>query len=342
MLRVLSSIALSFVFALSLFPLGRVWAQSVDPSTAAAADASAQVPALTVDVSPQYPTPYSTVTVTPNSTVFDIAGAIISVSVNGTTIYKGSGSTGVPVPLQGPGSTTHITVKAVSGGQTYSQSLTLRPATVALVEEPVSTTHPFYEGAALVPSEGEVRLIAVPDLRTSANVAIDPSKLVYTWSLGDQVLDQDSGIGKNVLNAEAPQEYRDATVSVTVTSQDGTLAAQAETTVSPVDPVTRIYAEGPLVGPLYDVALSDSYTMPDVEDTFLGVPYYFAGTPTSDWSMNGEESGSAPELTVRNTGSGGGTAVISYTASDSSSNATANSTVSVVFGSQNNTGLFGL
>jgi hypothetical protein len=301
-----------------------------------------QTPPLTVDVSPQYPTPYSSVTITPNSTVFDIAGATISVKVNGTSFYKGSGSTGIVVPLGGPGSSTRISVSATSGGQTYTQEITLRPADVALVEEPISTTHPFYAGAALVPSEGQVRLIAIPDIRSSASTAINPSQLVYTWSLGDQVLDSDSGLGKNVLDAQAPQEYRDATVSVTVTSQDGSLEAQAQTTVSPVDPIARIYVDDPLLGPLYDNALSNSYTMPDVEDTFLGVPYYFPGSATSDWNMNGSDSGSNPDLTVRDTGTGSGTATISFTASDPSSNETANSTLSVMFGSQNSTGLFGL
>ena len=297
---------------------------------------------FTLDVSPQYPAPFETLTITPSSSSFDIAGATISVTVNGTSFYKGTGGASIQIPLSGPGSTTNVTVTAVSGGQTYTQRLSVHPADVALVVEPVSTTHPFYAGEGLVSSEGQLHLVAIPDLRTSTGKAISPSSLVYTWSLGDQVLDSDSGIGKSVLNATAPQRYRDANVSVTVASQDGSVIAKASTTISPVDPLTRIYRDDPLLGPLFDIALTDSFTMTDTEDTFFGVPYYFSSTPTLNWVVNGTDSGADPDITVRSTGNGSGTAVIGFTANDSGSTQTANSTVSVTFGQKSTLGFFGL
>jgi hypothetical protein len=297
---------------------------------------------LTLDVSPQYPTPYSSITITPSSSIFDISQATISVTKNGTQVYSGSGGEGIAVSVDGAGVTDTIVLTATVGGQSYSKSVTVRPADVALVVEPVSSTHPFYAGASLVPSEGHVRVVAIPDLRTASGKQYDPASLVYTWSLGDQELDADSGIGKSVLDAIAPQQYRDADVSLTVASQDGAVMAQADETISPISPTTRIYEEDPLLGPLYENALGSSYTMPDAEDTFLGVPYYFSSTPTLDWTMNGTDSGSTDALTVRDTGTGVGTAQLSFTANDSSSNETANSTLSVQFGSTSSTGLFGL
>ncbi len=297
---------------------------------------------FTVDYSPQYPTPYQTITVTPSSTLFDIGSATISITVNGKAFYKGSGGVSVTVPVGGPGTVTNVTVSAVSGGQTYTKKISLRPASVALVVEPVSTTHPFYAGASLVPSEGSVRLIAVPDLRTSAGKAIDPSTLEYTWKLGDQQLDSSSGIGQSVLTATAPQRYRDAIVSVVVQSQDGSLVAEADTTISPVDPISQIYVDDPLLGPLFDTALSDSFTMQNSEDTFLGVPYYFSSKPGLSWVMNGTDSGTDADITVRSTGTGTGTAVLNFTANGSGTTESANSTVSVLFGKKSSIGIFGL
>jgi ribosomal protein L31 len=329
-------IATCMVFAM---PFSLTFAQTDDSTDSAA---STDAPPFTLDISPQYPTPYSTVTVTPQSDSFDIAGAKVSVTVNGTSFYKGSGSTGIAIPVGGPGSATTISVTAVSGGQSYNQKVSLHPADVALVVEPISSTHPFYAGEGLVPSEGRVRLIAIPDLRTSSSHSIDPSTLVYTWSLGDQVLDGSSGIGKNVLDASAPQQYRDADITLSVATQDGSIEAQTETTITPVDPLTRIYEDDPLLGPLFDNAISDSYTMTNAEDTFLGVPYYFSTTPTLDWTVNSADSGSQPDITVRSTGNGAGTAVLNFTANNSDSSESANSTVSVLFGQKHSTGLFGL
>ena len=327
-----------FALLISLSLLVLASASKVQAQT----DGTTDVDPLTLDVSPQYPTPFDVITITPSSTVFDIDNATITVKVNGTTVYTGSGGAGISVPLGGPGSTSNIVLTAVAGGQAYSKTLSIHPADVALVVEPVSSTHPFYAGEALVPSEGRVRLIAIPDLRTSSGHALAPASLEYTWSLGDQVLDSDSGIGKSVLDATAPQQYRDADISVTVTSPDGSIVAQANTTISPITPMTRIYEEDPLLGPLFDNALTDSFAMTDAEDTFLGVPYYFSNTPSLDWTVNGSDSGADPDITLRSTGSGSGTATISFSANDLNTSQSANSTVSVEFGQQNSTGLFGL
>ncbi len=335
-LVIINSVILIFSYALIILPT------HAQTNSAVGSGSGAATQSLTLDQSPQYPTPYSTVTITPSSSAFDISGATISVKVNGEQYYSGSGGAGIAITLGGPGSKNNIVVTAVSGGQSYSQSLLIIPENVALVVEPVSSTHPFYDGASLVPSEGHVRVIAIPDLRDSSGNQIDPSSLIYTWSLGDQELTADSGIGASVLDAIAPQMYRDADVSVTVTSQDGSLMAEGNTTITPISPITRIYKEDPLLGPIYDNALGSSYTMPDSEDTFLGVPYYFSSTPALNWTMNGTDSGSTNSLTVRDTGTGVGTAQLNFSANNSSSNETANSTLSVQFGNSNSTGLFGL
>ncbi len=297
---------------------------------------------LTLDVSPEYPVPYQTVTITPSSTLFDIGDSTVTVTVNGQAFFSGTGGAGINVPVGGPGTATTVVVSVVSGGQTYTQQLTIRPAQVALVTEPISTTHEFYEGEGLVSPEGEVRLIAIPDFRTSSGKEIDPASLEYTWSLGDQILQSDSGIGQSVLDATASERYRDSTVSVLVQTQDGSIVAQAQTTVSPVDPITRIYVDDPLLGPLYNNALSGTVTMPDVEDTYLGVPYYFSEAPALEWDVNGTNSGSSGDLTVRATGNGPGTAELSFTATQSDTTQTANSTLAVNFGQSSGGGFFGL
>lgn len=319
---------------------------SVSVAGAFALPANAQISGmgadpLTLDLSPTYPAPYQTVSITPSSTSFDIAGATISVTVNGAAFYKGSGGANISVPVGGPGSTTTIVISVTSGGQTTKKTLVIHPADVALVVEPISTTHSFYKGIGLVAPEGRVRLIAIPDLRSSSGKALDPSTLQYTWKLGDQVLANESGIGKSVLNAAASARYRDSDVSVTVASPDGSIVAQSTATISPVDPLTLIYQEDPLLGPLFDTALNGSVTMVDAEDSYRGVPYYFSGTPALSWTVNGTVSGSDKDITVRSTGNGTGSAVIGFTASENAASQTANSTLSVNFG-QKSAGFFGL
>ncbi len=297
---------------------------------------------LTLDVSPDYPAPYQNVTIVPQSTLIDIAGSIITVSVNGVKQYSGSGSAPINVQIGGPGVTTTVVVTASSGGATYSKKISITPEQVALVTEPISTSHPLYGGKTLISPMGRVRFIALPDFRSVSGKAIDPASLEYTWRMDNKILESDSGIGKSVLDAQAPERYRDVNVSVTVQTLDGSLVAQAITPVSPVDPSTQMYEDDPLLGPLFNTALTDQVALAGDEETFLGVPYNFGALPTLEWDMNGTPSGSTGDITVRATGNGQGTASLTFTASDNTNSQTANSTMSVLFGASSGFGLFKL
>jgi hypothetical protein len=298
------------------------------------------VQVVSLSISPQYPRPYETVTVTPSSNLIDLSASTVSISVNGKLIEKGTGTQSVPVTVGGPGGRTTIVVSAVNGGQTYTAQLDVHPADVSLVVEPVSTTHPFYLGAALLPPEGRVRVIALPDLRTSANVRLDPSTLTYTWKFGDQVLQSESGIGHSILSATGPVRYRDAQITLTVASSDNSIVAQASTVLAPVDPLVRIYQTDPLMGTLYEHALTDAYRMSAAETSFTSAPYFFASTPTITWSLNGTDQGNDTDITVRSTGSGAGTASLGVKASDAAGQQTAATPLSILFG-QAKTNLFG-
>jgi hypothetical protein len=238
--------------------------------------------------------------------------------------------------------TTITATVTASDGSTYAKTLTIRPADVALVVEPVSTVHPFYRGGSQVGSEGSVRLVAMTDFRGAPGSRIAPSALSYTWRVGDQVLTSSSGLGRSTLIATAPVRYRDATVSVTVTNADQSIVGYATTRIAPVAPIVRIYENDPLLGPLFDRALSGAFAMTESETTFRAVPYFFAADPALSWLIGGSAGGNGPDVTVRSTGDGAGTASVSLSASDAAKHQSASSQLSVGFGSAKKLGIFGL
>lgn len=299
--------------------------------------------ALSVVITPEYPRPYQTVTVSPRSTLIDLNSSVVRVSVNGANIYEGSGTQPVTFRTEGLGTPSTVVITATdASGRTYTKQSVIRPAEVSLIVEPVSSAHPFYQGGTLVASEGVVRVIALPDLRTSTGARLPASSLVYTWKLGNRVLTDASGIGRSSLRATAPVRYRNADITVTVTSPDSSLVGQARTVISPVDPVARIYRNDPLLGPNFDVALSDRFTMPDTEATFRAVGYFFGVPPTFAWTVNSKASGSDKDITVRSTGSGQGTAAIRVSADAEKAPRAADSRFSVTFGADRGFGFFGL
>lgn len=295
-------------------------------------------------VTPQYPRPYQSVSISPRSTLLDLSASTVRIAVNGTNVYEGSGTQGAVIRAGGLGERTTITVSVTDpSGRTYTKEQILRPAEVSLVLEPTSTAHPFYQGGGLVASEGRIRLVALADLRQENGTRLPASSLVYTWKLGDRILTDSSGIGRSTLIATAPVRYRNADITLTVTSPDNSLVGQARTVVSAVDPVTRIYRNDPLLGPNFDVALSGSFTMPDTEATFRAVGYFFAVPPVFAWTVNGNTNGTDKDITVRATGNGQGRARLGVTATETATRRNAESQVTVDFGSaRSGFGFFGL
>lgn len=294
-------------------------------------------------LTPQYPRPNQVVSVSPRSTLIDLNASTVRVSVNGANVYEGSGTRPVSFPAGALGERTTVAVTVTDpSGRVYTKQQVIRPAEVSLVLESASTAHPFYQGGGLVASEGRVRLVALADLRTAPGTRLSPANLVYTWKLGNRILTDSSGIGRSTLTATAPIRYRNADISVTVTSPDNTLVGEARTTVSAVDPVARIYQNDPLLGPNFDVALANRFTMPDTEATFRAVGYFFSVPPSYSWRVNNSSGGGDKDITVRATGNGQGTANLLVTASEPSSPRNALGSFSVVFGERSGFGFFGL
>ncbi len=296
---------------------------------------------LTLSIVPEYPKPYQTITIIPASTVLDLNSSTVTLTANGTMLSKGSGAERTNVRLGGPGSATTITLSVVADGRTYTTQLSVRPADVALIIEPFTTAHPFYRGGTPVSSEGRLRIVAVPDIRTGGG-RLSAENLVYTWKLGDQVLQAQSGIGKSSLTATAPVRYRDTAITLTVASVDSAYVAQATTVVAPIDPLVRIYRNDPLLGPLFENALAGTFLMDREEETYRAIPYFFSSTPSLTWMVNSAASGGEKDITLRSTGSGSGSANLTASAKQPTTFQSADSRLNITFGKEGGLGLFGL
>ncbi|MDE2021920.1 MAG: hypothetical protein KGI71_03345, partial [Patescibacteria group bacterium] len=218
------------------------------------------------------------------------------------------------------------------------------PEDVALVAEPISSAAPLYPGRPGVPLEGSTRVVAVANLRNTKGNVIAPGTLSYAWTVDGTNIESDSGIGKDAIVVESPLRYRSRTISVTATSQDGSLVGGASLSLSPVDPSIRIYENDPLLGILYDHALSNQYSIPGAESTLYAAPFSFPttdGAPSLQWFLNGNAAQTGNSITLRPTGSGQGNASLSIVSS-AGSYTTATANLSLLFGAAASSNTFGL
>jgi hypothetical protein len=239
---------------------------------------------------------------------------------------------------------TLVGVTISSDGNRYLQTLSIQPEDVALVAEPVSSVPPLYPGKALVPLEGSTRVVAVANLVDENGKMIDPSTLSYAWTVDDTALADSSGLGKDAIMVDSPLEYRSSNVSVVVQSQDGSLVGGDSLALTASEPTVRVYENDPLLGILFDHALSGDYTINAAEDTLYAAPFSMPtslGAPLLQWFLNGDLAQTGDSVTLRPTGSGEGTASLSLVASAGQSTR-ATEEFSLSFGSAPSTGLFGL
>lgn len=298
---------------------------------------------FTVSVSPQYPAPYSTATLSFLSNSLDLSNTTLTVVVGSKNIYKGAVQP-VAVTLGKAGSITGVTATISAGSANYSQSLLIQPQDVALIAEPISSAPPLYPGKPLVPLEGSVRVVAMANLKNAKGSSLDPATLSYAWTVDGTHIANSSGIGKAAVIIASPLQYRARDVSVAVQSQDGSLVGGASLSLSPQEPSIRIYENDPLLGIRYDHALSNSYAITGSESTLYAAPFSLpttGGAPLLQWFLNGAVAQTGSSITLRPTGSGQGSASLSLVAS-AGQYMMATMNLSLSFGGPKSTNFFGL
>ncbi len=298
---------------------------------------------FTLSASPQYPSPYSQATVSILSGSVDVTNSTVTAFVGGKEIYKGSARP-FSVQLGKTGSIANVKVTVASGGASFSQTLSIQPQDVVLIAEPISSAPPLYQGKSLVPIGGDVRVVAMASLKDSGGKSSSPTKYSYAWTVDDTRIANSSGIGKSAIIVASPLQYRSRTVSVAVTNANGSLVGGASLSLSAEQPSLRIYKNDPLLGILYDRALSGSYNITGTESTLYAAPFSLAttgGAPFIQWFLNGSSAQTGSSITLRPTGSGQGNASLSLTAS--SGNLTpVTAALSLIFGAKPSTNFFGL
>ena len=215
---------------------------------------------FTLSISPADPTPYGVVTILPVSGQIDVTNGTMTISAGGAQVASGNASS-VSVRLGAPGVPVPVVARLVTARGAYSVRVTLTPQDVVLVAEPLSSAPPLYPGKPLVPLGGNVRMVAVAEMRTATGKQLEPDTLAYMWSVDGAEQQAASGIGEKAMLVDSPLQYRSRSVEVVVTSPDGTLVGSASIDLTATDPSVRIYERDPLLGIRFERALTTSYAM---------------------------------------------------------------------------------
>jgi hypothetical protein len=251
---------------------------------------------FTVSIIPEKPGPYESVQVSLVSYTLNLDTALISWAEDGKIKLSGIGKKNYSFTTKGTGvlSTVSVTI-AAKDGTTSRREFTVNPAGVDILWQATDAiVPPLYRGKALPASEGGIKFVAIPNIKTGTSTYLAGTDAVYAWQRGNTPSQNQSGYGKNSFTVYANILNDTEEVSVDVRSTDAKVGATASRAVAIAEPVIRFYELSPLLGPLFGKAITDGFTVASSDIAILAVPYFISGPDTASqklsytWQLNND------------------------------------------------------
>ena len=250
---------------------------------------------ITLKTNPEIPIPNEILSLNLDSYLIDLGTSEIIWYKNDVLQNKGYGERSFSFVVGRPGSSDSITaVISTQNGKIFTKNFVIRPAEVDLIWESNSSTPPFYKGKALVPKQSIVKIVAVPNIIDLEGRRIDPKNLIYKWKKNWEVLGSLSGFGKNIYLFDSSKTFRDNIITVDVQTLDGKFRATKSIKLSFCQPKIIFYKDAPLLGIMFENAITDKFKLKEDEVTFFAQPFFFSKSDIFnnlelEWFMNGKK-----------------------------------------------------
>lgn len=245
---------------------------------------------ILMTMSPENPAPGDDVSITLSTYAGNLDTVMITWSVDGKNSSSGVGKKTFFLKAPASGSNIVKATMAFPDGS-VNTSVTIRPAVMVLLwQADDSYVPPFYKGKALPGAESEVKVVAMPEIRSGSNV-VSPQNMTYTWQKDYNNDPDDSGYAKNFMTYI--NDYLDSSnnISVTASTLDQQNNSQASIDIGEANPQIIFYRSDANLGTLWENALGDTYSITS-NDVLEASPYFLSPKQvqnprlTWNWSIN--------------------------------------------------------
>lgn len=230
---------------------------------------------ISVNVVPANPAPNQDVSLSLSSYGLNLDVVSIKWYVNGKNVLSGTGQKTLSTSVGAAGTDTNISAIVSLPEGDLEKRILLRPNTIVLLWQATdSYTPPFYKGKAMPTLDSEIKVVALPEIKTSSG-SISASGLTYSWRK-DYSNDQDnSGYGRNYLIYN--NDYLDEinTIQVNASTADQGYSVDGSINIGTVSPELVFYKRDKKLGTLWDEALSNTHFI-DQEEILVAAPYFIA------------------------------------------------------------------
>ena len=232
---------------------------------------------ISTRIVPEAPVPFQKVTMTLVSFSVDLDRSTISWSLGGKLALSGVGEKEFSFLAGGVGEAKRvdITIKTIFS-ETITKSYIIAPGEITLLWETIdSYTPPFYKGKAMPSSEANIKVVAVPKMK-SGGVDVKPENLIYEWKRNNKVVSENSGYGRNTFVFKAGYPLSNEKIDVFVETIDGRSVAKSQLNIKIGEPVVYFYENRPLEGVYYERAIPERVVLDTGEIAIVAEPYFFS------------------------------------------------------------------
>jgi len=243
---------------------------------------------IELTITPENPEPNTTVVASLNVYGMDINTIYTTWFLNDKVVLAGNGERLFSFNTGSVGTKNTLEVVGkMANGKTFSKKIALSPAKVDILYEAESYTPPFYKGKAKFPFQGSLRIVALPSFIDSNGKKVSNSRLIFKWKNGNQILNNQSGYGKNILLYKSDESLPKQTeITAEVSFPEESLIAVKKILIEPTSPETVFYEENPEYGILFNKALSETFTIEKEEATISAIPLFFGVTDKDSSLLN--------------------------------------------------------
>ena len=230
---------------------------------------------ISVNMIPENPAPGENVNITLSSYVNNLDSVLISWSVNGKSATSAIGKKSFSLNAPKAGEETSVIATASLPDGSVDTKVIIRPSVMVLLwQAEDSYVPPFYKGKALPSPDSSVKVVAMPEIRSGANI-VDPKNMVYVWQKDYDNSQDGSGYGKNSFSYVNDYLENSNNIGTTASTIDQKYSSTASLDIGMFQPKIVFYKNDPSIGTLFEQALADGHQILDKE-VLVAAPYFIS------------------------------------------------------------------
>ncbi len=230
---------------------------------------------IIVNVVPPNPAPNENTTISLNSYAYNINGATITWSVNGKTLTSGVGKKTFSVTAPAMGSEMNVVATVSTSDGTVDVKTIIKPSVMVLLWQATdSYVPPFYKGKALPTPSSEVKVVAMPEIRSGGN-NVPADNMIYAWKKDYTNNVDGSGYGKNSFIYINDYLEDSNNISVTASTIDQKYSSSASVDIGTYQSKVLFYKIDDILGTIWDTMLPDTHKM-EGKEIVKAIPYFIS------------------------------------------------------------------